>query len=144
MNTSTPEHDDLCESGDPEYMTTACRCEDRRTNAGIDPRLLKMRVKRVRQAETALAAVKRVLVTYISEHAATTCQTKRADGSPFCKRATDGVMLVSCGHFEFMCAEHASIALRSSQGALALTCTITDDGLHEHPAVGVTLEWCGL
>jgi hypothetical protein len=116
---------------------------------GVDPRLLKTRVKRVRQQEAALATVKRTLVTYITEHAATTCEheLRQVDGVTLAKKcitATDGVLMLSCGHFAFLCAEHGSRTLQTIGHRGSLICTKDDPDLHPVPAIGVTLEWCGL
>ena len=136
-------HDNSCEQrpetgGRPDPRP--CPCADRRNPDGpIDPRLLKMRVKRVRQAEAALAAVKRTLTTYVTERAPSRCEFH-----PLCGRERDGVLISSCGHSAVMCAHHGSEILRTVQASRETTCTKDKPLLHELPAVGVTLEWCGL
>lgn len=150
MNTSTPEHDELCEAkasiplGDE---VTPCRCADRRDAAGIDPTLLKMRVKRVRQATEALEKVKHTLATYVSGHAPTHCEHVLATYDPRgerpCPSAVDGFILLSCGHHAFLCAEHGSQTLRAVQGG-AIDCTKSEPLLHIRTARDVTLEWMGL
>lgn len=108
----------------------------------IDPKLLARRVKRVRQAEAALATVKATLVTYLSENAAETCESQHAFLQ--CDQAVDGVLLVSCGHYSFLCADHASRALKKTREAHEASCTKPYPDLHAHPARGVTVEWQGL
>lgn len=113
----------------------------------IDPTLLKMRVKRVRQATEALEKVKHTLASYVSEHAPTHCEhilydTKTERESP-CPEAVDGFILLSCGHHAFLCAYHGSITLRVVQGG-TIDCTKAEPDLHGIPARGVTLEWMPL
>jgi hypothetical protein len=145
VNASTPEHDDLCEAGYPEYFTSACRCAAR-TAGELDPTLLKMRVTRVRQAREALEKVRHTLATYVSEHADSRCQHALPDaggGKSRCPAAVDGFILLSCGHFGFLCAYHGSVTLRAVQGGV-IDCTATDIDLHPIPARGVTVEWMSL
>lgn len=110
--------------------------------APIDPRLLAIRVKRVRQAKAALATVRHRLATYVSEHAPEQCgRVPFLDSRP-CAKATDGFLLLTCGHFLFSCAEHGSAMLRAAQHGEA-SCTNTEHDLHIG-ARTVTLEWVGL
>lgn len=142
METATPEHDELCEwKGFLVEEEHQCRCADRRDAAGIDPTLLKMRVKRVRQATEALEKVRHTLATYVSEHASPFCEAE----SDFtkCTLAVDGFILLSCGHHAFLCAHHGSVTLRAVQGG-AIDCTKTEPDLHGTPARGVTIEWMSL
>lgn len=142
MDTSTPEHDALCEGTD-YALGLGCRCAERaKADGPIDPTLLKIRVKRVRQAEAALAAVKRTLVTYVTEHAADRCEWETETLK--CDRERDGILLFSCGHSAVMCAPHGSSMLRFVQLSRETMCTKTDPDLHAGPVHGVTLEWCGL
>lgn len=148
MNTSPPEHDDLCEAGAAAGFAP-CRCADRRANAELDPTLLKMRVKRVRQATEALEKVEHTLATYVSEHADSQCQHFLPPVNPMsgpprrCPSAVDGFILLSCGHFGFLCAHHGSVTLRAVQGGV-IDCTNTDIDIHPIPARGVTIEWMSL
>lgn len=136
----TPEHDELCEK--LRYAASReCRCADRRDVAGIDSTLLKMRVKRVRQATEALEKVKHTLASYVSGHAPTHCE--HAFDLKNCGRAVDGFLLLSCGHYGFLCAEHGSQTLRAVQGG-SIDCTKSEPLLHIRTARGVTLEWMGL
>lgn len=131
------QHDDLCEAQPHGYGS--CRCADRR--ATLDPRLLAMRVKRVRQAEAALATVKHTLVSYITEHAPSTCEAEGLFDR--CGKPIDGILLVSCGHSAALCSTHASLSLREAQSAREVMCTQTTPDLHAAP-VAVTLEWQGI
>lgn len=147
METATPEHDELCEwKGFLVEEEHQCRCADRRDAAGIDPTLLKLRVKRVRQATVALEKVRHTLATYVSEHASTHCEgavvSLTAPPRP-CPEAVDGFILLSCGHHAFLCAHHGSVTLRAVQGG-AIDCTKTEPDLHGTPARGVTIEWMSL
>lgn len=145
MSNATPEHDDLCEKIVPGLQGRSmleCRCAERRADAGIDPRLLAMRVKRVRQQEAALAAVKRTLVTYVTEHAGTCCEWSAPDVEP-CAAEPDGILLFSCGHSAVMCAPHGSAMLRFVQRSRETMCVKPTPDLHAGP-VAVTVEWCGL
>lgn len=146
LGPATPEHDELCER--PAFReSTPCACAERRTAAAIDSTLLKMRVKRVRQATEALEKVKHTLATYVSGFAPTHCEHVLPPNDPRgggpCTRAVDGFILLSCGHHAFLCAAHGSVTLRAVQGG-AIDCTKTEPDLHPVPARGVTLEWMGL
>jgi len=108
----------------------------------IDPTLLAMRVKRVRQQEKALAAVKHTLSSYISEHVPNRCEY--ATGGAPCQAEPDGFILVSCGHYLFTCAEHGSRVLAQLATRDHVVCTRILPPLHSAPAVGVSREWVGL
>lgn len=136
------QHDRLCEIelDGPEYRNP-CRCADRRAGASLDPKLLAMRVKRVRQAEAALATVKHTLVSYITEHAPSTCEAVNSFNR--CGAPIDGILLVSCGHSAALCSTHASATLRDRDHSSEIMCTKTTPDLHAAP-VAVTLEWQGI
>lgn len=135
------EHDELCEAGAAAGLAP-CHCAARRDATGIDPTLLKMRVRRVRQATEALEKVKHTLATYVSEHAPAYCEAG-SDFLPPCPAAVDGFILLSCGHHAFLCAYHGSVTLRAVQGG-SIDCTKEEPDLHDNAARGVTLEWMGL
>lgn len=142
MTTPTPEpqardeHDDLCEYRNP------CRCAERRDPAApIDPTLLKMRIRRVRQATTAPETVKHTLIRYVSEHAPSTCGYA---GVHFdCTSEIDGFVLFSCGHHVFTCRTGGSRVLSEIRKRRASICTDPRFDLHA-PGVIATAEWQGL
>jgi len=145
VNTSPPEHDELYEAKASIPLSdevTPCRCAERRAAEGIDPTLLKMRVKRVRQAAEALEKVKHTLATYVSGHAPAHCEHVYGNGEP-CDRAVDGFILLSCGHHAFLCAHHGSVTLRAVQGG-SIECAKTEPDLHPIPARGGMIEWMSL
>lgn len=105
--------------------------------------IVKRHLAEIRAAEHRVVQARHWLASYLSTHAAPTCQAK--DGVlNMCTSPVDGMVLVSCGHWEYFCSEHGSAAMRSYGSSASVTCVQTDPDFHAAPARGVTLEWSSL
>lgn len=108
----------------------------------IDIRFLKRRIEAAHDTKTAHDTAKAALVSYIGQYAPMSCEAETAFTR--CVRAVDGILLVSCGHYAYLCGEHLTIAFRDSRAAAEVTCTRVLPDLHARPVHGVTVEWAGL